>query len=518
MFSACSDDWDDHYKTRPDNEEMSPLTLKEYFEGNSSYSKFYELLKSTGVADELGKDQYLTVWAIDNDHYDYTGLESLNDSLVAKYHVCNLSFGLNDLKDGLRIRALNGKYVTIYEDGNAFEVNRVKITSSLRFKNGTVHVISSLLEPKNNIFDYLQSLSDDYSIIRDSIMYYNIKVFDKANSVPIGVDASGSTIYDSVFYMNNPLFEKADLTSEYKNFTAFIPSNRVIEDCFEKLDEQYKSMNQLFQLKDTLTAINWIKEAIFHNGAVEDYGTVTDLNSAFGKVWRTTVQQVDLNSRQDMSNGLIYDVQKIKIPNGIIITRIKSLIYYYDFLSAEDQATLYIARGLKPGEYLKSATFDKDPKGEPYMLLTAAGDPNSDDEFSVEFPPLEFDKETQESSVMQVPVGEYKLYLGFRSTAHPYVDVYFESGDGYVPMTSNAIKVASELKISDSSPWNYDRVTETESSKYNGLGGFVGNVTVTGNEMGSFRLKVKFNRANTAGSAKTLSMYHWALKPTENNY
>lgn len=57
-------------------------------------------------------------------------------------------------------------------------------------------------------------------------------LFDKANSIPTGVDITGNTVYDSVFYVYNPLFEKAQFNSEFKQFTLFLPDNEVLKDCF----------------------------------------------------------------------------------------------------------------------------------------------------------------------------------------------------------------------------------------------------------------------------------------------
>jgi hypothetical protein len=119
---------------------------------------------------------------------------------------------------------------------------------------------------------------------------------------------------------------------------------------------------------------------------------------------------------------------------------------------------------------------------------------------------------------MKVPVGEYNLYMGFHSTGHPFIDVYF-----------NNIKVNnSPLQISLSNPWNFDRVNETESDrikggtkKWDGLGGSVGVVNVTsddGSGLATFKIKIKFNKLDSKSAPKTLRMYHWALKPTSNNY
>jgi len=526
VWTSCTNDWKNYYEGKGDpNEAVSPLTLKEFFESadGKEYSDFYNTLKSTGWAEELGRNQFITVWAVKNENFDPLYLNTTDTSLVG-YHLTYLSYGKTELKNGLRIPGLNKVYLSISSRGEDFYVNGVKILNSTRFKNGVVNEISELLLPLASMYDYIQNLGDDYSIIRDSILYYSKNVFDKANSRPIGVDGSGNQIYDSVFYVTNPMFDNADIYSGYKQYTMFIPSNKVIESCFGDLESQYQMMGKQFALEDTLLAINWIKQAIFHDGILTSYPEEsTDLKSCFGKVWRTDVQKIDADYPVWVSNGIVYDITKIKIPNNVIITRIKALVHNFEYLTPDEQAEYYTFTGATSYDIFKG---DATPDGATYFgvpvtfywCMQAKGDVNDDGEFSVEFFPIDYNPLTGEATLMKVPPGEYRFYMGFRSKGHPYVDIYFHSGDQ--PILPDAEPLNTEVKVSDSSPWNYDRVTNTDPkiSKWDGLGGQVGTVIVEGPEMNTFKVKVKYNRPETVGGSKVLQIYHWALAPTENNY
>src|SRR5690606_20503739 len=158
--------------------------------------------------------------------------------------------------------------------------------------NGVVHELDKLMKPSQSIYDYLHNLGDDYSIIRDSVFALNDTIFDVANSIPIGVDPTGNTLYDSVFVIQNPIFEKADFRSEFSQVTMMLPSNDVIEQCFEDLSELYGQFGKAFVREDSLKAYNWIRDAVFFGSVIENYGAETDLVSAGGKLWRTTVQKV----------------------------------------------------------------------------------------------------------------------------------------------------------------------------------------------------------------------------------
>ncbi len=516
FISGCSDNWNSHYKSELISEDVSDMTLYEFFQGESSYRDFFTMLQEAGIDEELSRDQYLTVWAIKNDNFNIEDMGGIEPDHVAKYHMNYLAFGTTNLKDGLRIQALNGIYLTISQDDNTSYVNDAPIVSSMRFSNGVVHEIEEMLIPMVNMFEYITLLEDDHSIIKDSIITYNRQVFDRMRSVPIGVDETGNTIYDSVFYTSNPLFENADFSSEFSQFTLFLPSNEVMNACFAKLGEQYALMGQQFSLEDSILALDWIKKAIFHEGVINDYTAVLDLNSPFGKVWRTTVQKVDELSFRPVSNGVVYDITEMKVPNNVIISRIKSLVYYYTHLTEQQQEELYTLKGVTSHRVFQA---DVSPiEGFYYWMFEVSGDPESEEEFSVEFLPLDYNADSDIVSIMQIPPGEYNLYMGFRSLQHPYLDIYFHQGSDPIPEDIEPIGL--NIPASQSNPWNYDRYNDTDPNiaRWNGLGGLVGVVNIEGEEMSTFRIKVKFNSLQAVGSPKRFQIYHWALRPTANNY
>jgi hypothetical protein len=525
LFSSCNEKWADYFGSSKTEENMN-MTIAEYLGAHSEYSEFTNMLTKTGLYNELTKDQQMTVWVADNTAMDASGITE-TDTIRMQYHLNHLPFLRTDLKNGLRILSLNGIYFQITVKNDSVFANSSYVVKSIRLKDGVIHQLSSLMKSRINIYEYMKNLSNDYSMIRDSIFKYNVEKFDKANSIPIGVDKTGNTVYDSVFYVDNPLFSTVQFNSEFQQFTVFLPSNAVIDSCFNTLQSTYKSMGKTVSLSDSTLAWSWIKQAMFYTGQITDFSPI-DISSAFSKTWRTTVQQLDIANPVVMSNGIIYNITKLKIPNNVIITRIKSLVEYWEYQDADklypSSDDLYTFTGIpgSPSIYVGDAT-PKPTVLANYILLQVSG--NADDavdEFSVEFPPLEkyysADDGKYHVRVMQVPTGEYNLYMGFRSTGHPYVFVYF-----------NGTQVGSEIQASLSTPWNYDRVTETEkdlnptngTAKWDGLGGQVGVVNVTKDDgtsgMASFKIKVKWSRNDPAGK-KTMQIYHWALKPTANNY
>lgn len=514
-FYSCSEKWDEHFGDGEQPENLvSELNLLDYLKTIPEYSEFVKALEETGVAEELTREQNLTVWAVDNEAMaELAAMEFLSDTFVMAYHINNLSFGKVKLSNGLRLRSLNGKYISVREIGDSSYVAEVRIINSDQFcSNGVVHEIEHLMEPVIGLYEYLEALGPEYSTIVDTIFNANEEVFDVENSVPVGVDPTGNTIYDSVFVTQNPLFETIDFRSEFEQTTMLLPSNAVINECLASFGAQLTAMGRPFTMEDTILAMSWIKEALFYEGIFEDYYGQQDLISAFDKVWRTSIQEVDTEYKT-MSNGVVYEVSKMKIPNNVYITRIKSLVHYYEFIPEENRPDLIEA--INALTYFPKTTDSWDFSDGGYgsgvykIVQIDGASPSDDLPLAFEFSPLKI--ETLEDNTilateMLIPAGEYKWYMGFRSKNHAYVNFYFNGGI-----------INEEVNVSASTPWNYDRVTETVYKKYDGLGGLIGIVNVPGSGLQSVKMKVEFNRLG-GGSQEQLQLYHWALVPTENNY
>lgn len=526
LFAGCNEKWDDHYDENG-NTIISSETVLEYLESQTEYTKFVAALKETGVAEELKRDQNLTVWAVDNDAMDQLAQmeEMFTDTFILQYHINNLSIGYSKLYDGLRMRSVNGKYiaVTMPSEDSVYVSDAMVIKTDQYCVNGVVHKIDHLMEPVISIYEYLKALGSDYSTIVDTIFNANDTVFDAENSAPIGVDITGNTIYDSIFVIQNPILDEIDFRSEFSQITMFLPNNDVIDDCLKNLNNQLNAIGAQESF-DTIYAFEWIKGALFYEGVIKniepnaDYISPMNFNptKSITKdiVWRTSVQQLDPTPKP-MSNGVIYDIVKMKIPNNVVIDRIKSLVHYYEYTDSISRLDLiefinasnYYPRPRDSYDFTKYGG----PKGIYKVLFIEGANPNDSLPAAVEFSPLKIETLPDNSTVaseMLIPAGEYKLYLGFRCKNHPFINVYF-----------NGDLVAEELNVDPSNPWNYDRVTDTYPgiSKYDGLGGLVNVVNVEGEGMQRIKIKIEFNRLGK-GSTEAMEPFHWALVPTENNY
>ncbi|WP_160066826.1 fasciclin domain-containing protein [Sphingobacterium bovisgrunnientis] len=507
LFMGCQKKWSDHYSLSDSGSVSSPLSLLEYLKSKPEYSKFVAKLAEHGLDKELERDQSLTVWVVNNESMNQLSSLGYDEDYILKFHLNNLVFDKNKLKTGLRLMTLNGKYLTVNIDEEQIRISDGTIVKGNQLcKNGVVHEINKLLKPDVSIYDYLEGLDNSYSIIRDTILAMNDTIFDIENSVPIGVDRTGNTLYDSVFVVTNPIFQRANIMSEFDNVTMFLPNNEVMEDCFNNLGQLYSQFGKAFLKADSQIAYNWIKEAIFYNRIIEDYGA-GDITSAYGRLWKPTVQQVDPNYLR-MSNGRIYNINKLKIPNNVHIRMIKQLFHYYEYVPEDEKPNLfkmYNVTSIGPVDRDK-VTFASLGISLTYRVLQFQGNRDDGLPAALDFTALMLETtpsgETKHK-VVEVPPGEYNLYMGFRASSHPYVNIYF-----------NDQLVRGGLNVSQSNPWNYDRNTNTSPSNYNGWGGLVGVVNIAGDQMSSFRIKIEYS----SGTTETLQPYHWTLVPTVNNY
>lgn len=509
ILSGCQKKWDDHYNEK--EVAVSSLNLLDYLKSKPEYSKFVEKLEEYGLDEELARDQDLTVWAVSNDNMDAFDFTSGDGKFILSYHLNNLSYDETKIKKSLRVMTFNGKYLTVVPEGGKIHVgDAVVLQGNQLCKNGVVHEIDQVLTPDLSIYEYLEQLGADYSVIRDTILAMNDTIFDPENSIPVGVDPTGNTVYDSVFVISNPIFDKVNIRSEFANVTMFLPSNQVIDECFNDLGVLYEQFGKDFLQEDSLVAYNWIKEAIFYDSLVEKVSG-EDFTSAFGRLWRPQVQQVNHEFTR-MSNGRVYDITKLKIPNNVHIDMIKQLFHNWEFVPDAEKDALFTLNNVtniepRDGDKVSFPTIGVELT---YRLLRVEGGLIEGQPASIEYTPIMLERNADGSTgykVVEVPPGEYNLYMGFLAKNHPFVNIYV-----------NDIPVAQGLNVEPATPWNYDRATNTvPGTKYNGWGGLVGPVNIEGEDVTTFKIKVEFAGLGK-GNVERLELYHWALIPTENNY
>lgn len=237
LTGSCSDPWETRFEKggQPDQ------TVWQMLSGNGSYSKFRDLLEETGGDTLLQRNTSFTVFVVPDDYFpDLTGLDAGDKAGVAKYHLSNFILYSGNIVNGLTLKTLNGKRLTFTVTGEGYMVNyeSLLLRTNLIASNGVIHEIDALQQVRPNLLEYLNQ-EEEYSYIADFFAEGTEVTFDRDNSVPIGIDEDGQTIYDSVWKQSNVFFTTmADLGSEDAQYTFFLASNELLDTV---ADGSYKS-------------------------------------------------------------------------------------------------------------------------------------------------------------------------------------------------------------------------------------------------------------------------------------
>jgi len=312
--------WDEYY----DNPDVTvgDNVLKLLSE-NSNYSMFYEALLETGYDSLLTKNQYFTVFAPSNAAFE--GLPSYSSEdwrYIMGFHICYLSLFSRDFED-INIRSIIGKYLNITEDvPGGFKVFDASINMDnvdLDCQNGVIHEIDRILVPKQNIYEYINSLDDNFSLIKQYLNSMEIVYVDLDESARIGVDDNGNTIYDTVWARENYFLDKvAMLNTETQYYTTFLAPDEDILQAINNAEEYFgdisllddNSFNQLLSIAFSASFFN----EIFRSNEFPDTMTaVTGKQIAPGDL--DFYSDID----REMSNGIIHVLDAVNIPKEFFL-------------------------------------------------------------------------------------------------------------------------------------------------------------------------------------------------------
>lgn len=536
-FISCNGGWDAHYNSQDNNVNNENVTIVnsnavDYLKSESAYSSMFGLFQETGVIEHMqGRDQLFTIMVVNNNAIN-SGVEGNEDKVyLAKSHISDVALSPENLSDGQRLFMWTGKAVNIIKEkglNGAYRIqfNNAKVTKVIKTNDAYIYEIDIFIIAPKSLYEILESLGDNYSIFREMVFSRNQREFDRDASIPIGVDNTGSTVYDSVFITTNPYFtaHNFDIMSESLTATMLLPSNEVVNNALYTAKESLSTWG--LTRNDTILE-NWIFESAFFNQQYQkqDFIDNEDLTSVFGKQWRTTVQQVNLDNPVQMSNGVTYYVESMKIPTNVLIYRIKDYYKWYEFLTESDKQKYFASTNLV---FDKVVTEVAGWSGWP-----AAGFPLVENrvlyfnlentevqEYTLNFVPFKFwsnEDGSYTASSYLIPPGEYDLCLGFKQKLGHDLEISF---NGELIRTITNTELTSTTYHYDRGgqgyPEGYDlsKATDKKKGNYDRDGGRVGVVMIEGNE--AVPVEISIHGKNVTNNRTIL--HHWCLRPTKNCY
>lgn len=558
---GCSDlEDDDHYgdsTTTIENQELTIVksTSEEYLKGRASLQKMDALFEKYGIYDELeAKGQLSTILVVENENYgDLQGDED-DIRFAVRSHVSDMSVSPANLHDGDRLMMWHGKYtnITMDEEGKEGHIidhvyfNNGVVKEVIQTSNGYIYVISDMIETPTSLSDFINGLGDEYSIFKELVLASGGKEFDRANSKPVGVGADGNTIYDSVFIYTNEHFEAVDfdMNSESLTATMLLPSDDVINAAMADAHERLQKWG--LERSDSVIK-NWILDVSFFGKrltaeklmerAPADDPAANDIRSIFSKQWRPGYHTVS-NEAIELSNGIVYNVNKLYIPNNVLIYRLKDKFNLYEFCTDQQKADYFKMWNM----VFKECKDDQSSAFTPlqgvwpeitYRVLSLAFDETigQTEGFSLDFTPIRAD-ENNNIEVFMIPPGAYRLSFGavqnLGLTLKPSVLV-----NGQIVATGTPVTIGSSTdwhydrgtSLSDRYPEGYDPSVVTsqggsKTSNYDTDGGrFIDEVVIpdVNGDNTSVPIVIRIE-SDSWGSQTQFKFFHWCLRPTVNNY
>ena len=553
LLASCSElKDDDHYgkaDTPISNNELKIVNVssQEYISSRGDLSEMNGLFAGQGIYDELNKKAQLsTILVVTNDHFRKPEEKT---EFITRSHISDISISPANLEDGTRLMMWHGKYVNVSIDemgkeGNIVDhilFNNGAVKEVIKTTTGYVYVISEMIETPTSLYDFINDLPDEYSIFREMVLASGGKEFDRTNSKAIGINDQGNTVYDSIFIYRNTFFEAVnfDMNSESLTATLLLPSNEVIN---QALDDAHQRLASWDMVRSDSIMKDWILKSSFYSKRYSpaDLQTteVNDVKSIFGTQWRTNVQQVDVSDPMELSNGIVYKVRKLHLPNNLLMYRLKDYFYYYENCTDEQKENYFKRVNLNFKECATEvAAWSPLPGVWPYhenriIRFDKPSDIADVDGFQLDFTPIKLNADGTVRPYL-FPPGAYRFAMGSVQNQSLGITVSILI-DGQEVARSRTITWGTSTEfhydrgttLSNTHPEGYDAsyVREvggnSKAANYDTDGGQMMDELVIPDVKGDgspvqivMRLKCESWEGKT-----NVKIHHWCLRPTVNNY
>ncbi len=350
---SCSD-WDDHFDANTSVMESQNTTLWKNIEKSSNLTQFAEILRKTGYDQRLDASQTYTVWAPEDDTFDYQTLLSYgNERLVKEFvenHIARNNYPASGEIDK-DVYMLNEKKMHFSGKGSyliqGLSLNQLNMSSS----NGTIHTLKGRIAFLSNIYEALLSLNYPVDSVRDYIRSFDEKIINESKSKAGPVVNGEQTFLDTIYYEHNEILSLFDahINREDSSYTMLIPTNKAWKDAQTKIQDYCKylpsfkylvpgegrntttvTLKDAEAMKDSVAKL-YMMASLFYNNNLFDNKKLKTLKEAtvlncdslmttYGfKMYADDAANVfDKAKRIEMSNGAAWITDSLHIPTWTI--------------------------------------------------------------------------------------------------------------------------------------------------------------------------------------------------------
>ncbi|MDP4278018.1 MAG: hypothetical protein Q8914_10370, partial [Bacteroidota bacterium] len=356
---SCQDEWDSHYsRAKMVSKDFIIWSgdIESYIKSQPELTAIDSVLDTQGMYKETATNKGYTFIVCDNEAM--AKRISGNDASFARNCVSDISIDPTKLTNEFGLVTRLGKNVWVYvKDGETY-LDDYKLVKKIKADNGYIYYVSGVIPIRKSVYQLVKGLGPDYSTFVSLVERYEETYFDKESSTPTGVDKMGNTTYDSVMSARNTLMDRYtseglpywNMRSESFLSTVFIPTNEQISHAIAAAMDSIPLWLGREATEDDRTKFEkWIVTACFVNKRLtpaEVSATAPDFRCIAGcqqmidqaqdsksyeevdpACWRPSVQTVDVNNGIALSNGVAYYLTNFKIPNHVVIYRVKAKFY-----------------------------------------------------------------------------------------------------------------------------------------------------------------------------------------------
>lgn len=326
LFS-CNQTWEEHYKTQ--NEALIEKKLMELIYEQPELSLFTAMLEKTGYDKVLAASQVYTVWAPNNDALATVDTSNINElNKIVRNHIARFSHPSSGVQNEA-VSMLNKKNVHfVREDQNLVFGDRTVLEQDLSVGNGILHIIDGLVTFYPNVWEYLGS-ADGVDSLRNYMYSFEEYFFDEENSLVVGINDLGQTVYDSIIIYSNPLFDfLGELNNEDSLYTMLIPDNQAWTEAYDTISSYYKFSGSVAGdsvekaeadlMQSSVTKLVITKDLIFRENLSKDQILARDsLISSGGNVFKNPGFLFNNSTDSTMSNGRSFITNKLNYTTDV---------------------------------------------------------------------------------------------------------------------------------------------------------------------------------------------------------
>lgn len=322
---SCRENWEEHYGTPPETVDRN---VWEALVEDQDISLFVDKLIEFEYDTLFDSDNTYTLFIPVNHAFEqYLDTASVTETLL-NYHISRYFLQSGTLSGQRRIQTSGEKYVLLEKINNVMRFDGIPLSfESPLYVNGKYFRLDHVAIPRPNLYEYIAATNTHIKRFIDS---QDSIILDKAESIPIGIDDNGNTIYDTVALVINKFEEEYfHISEEFRSRTATMvfPSGKQYESALNSIASvlgDYQNHTEIPLDWQQEVLIPYLMEHGVFQNSLEPiefvpsglFGDTLKLKNILGD---SIVIDYGVTNKQECSNGYAYNIADFQVPDTLYL-------------------------------------------------------------------------------------------------------------------------------------------------------------------------------------------------------